>query len=179
MQDYLAPFVPSPPKVIKKMLEVSRPKPGEILYDLGSGEGDVVREAAKRYGLRCVGIESDPKLVKSSREMILREGLEGLVEIKEENILKYPLNDADIVTTYLTPRGMEKIEGKVFSELKPSARLVSHEFNFKDVKPNETHIIFTKTEFPDSQLIPQPIFHWINVYRMDEVKRKKPRRFSF
>jgi predicted RNA methylase len=156
------------------MLKASNPQGGETLYDLGSGDGSVVIEAAKLYGLDCIGIEMNPKLVRKSKDSIRENNLNNYIKIKEGNIFDFPLGDADIVTTYLTPYGMRAIENKVLSELRPSARLVSHEYGFSKIKPNETKITWDWADgkYPP-MLFPQPVLHWINLYRMDDIKRKK------
>jgi predicted RNA methylase len=170
MKESFVRFVPSPEKVILNMLELSNPKAGEILFDLGSGDARVLRIAAKKYGLKGVGIELEPKLVGTSRDKIREDGLEDYISIKEGSVMDFPLGDADIVTTYLNDYGMATIEDKILSELKPSARLVSHEYGFKKIKPNETHVTYN-WEIPG--LLPQPVFHLIKVYRMNDIKKKK------
>jgi predicted RNA methylase len=80
---HIAPFVPTPPEVVSRMLELAEIKQGDVLYDLGSGDGRIVLAAAKKFGIRAVGFEIDPGLVKDSRQIIKRAGLEELVEIRE------------------------------------------------------------------------------------------------
>jgi hypothetical protein len=175
MTERFVGFVPSPDRVILKMLEMSEHKDGEMLYDLGSGrDAKILRIAAKKYGLKGVGIEIDHELACKSRDIILEDGLEDYIKIKEGSILDFPLGDADIVTAYLNSRGMAAIEDKVLSELKPSARIVSHDYGFRKIKPNETKITWAWADGKNPpMLFPQPVFHWINLYRMDEIRMKK------
>ena len=83
---YIAPFVPTPEEVVVRMLELAEITPGDVLYDLGSGDGRIVIAAAKRYGIKAVGFEINPALVEESRRTIKQEGLENLVEIREQDI---------------------------------------------------------------------------------------------
>src|ERR687895_2148200 len=83
---YIAPFVPTPQEVVDRMLELAEVGQGDLLYDLGSGDGRIVITAARRYGVKAVGFEIDPALVKNSRDSIRDAGLEHLVEIREQDI---------------------------------------------------------------------------------------------
>lgn len=125
----IVPFVPTPQDVVERMLELAEVKKGDIVYDLGSGDGRIVITAAKKYGVRAVGFEIDPKLVRESREKIRREKLEHLAEIREQDILTVDLSPATVLTMYLLPEVNLKLKPKILSQLKPGSRVVSHDFD--------------------------------------------------
>lgn len=128
----IVPFVPTPQGVVEKMLELAEVKKGDILYDLGSGDGRIVITAAKKYGVRAVGFEIDPTLIKKSREQIHREKLEHLAEIRQQDILTVDLSPATVLTMYLLPEVNLKLKPKILSQLKPGSRVVSHDFDMGD-----------------------------------------------
>jgi precorrin-6B methylase 2 len=125
----LAPFDPTPQEVVERMLAVASLKPGELLYDLGAGDGRVVIAAAKIFGVRAVGFEIDPGLVKLARENVQKQGVENLVEIRQQDLLSADLSAASVVTLYLSYDGNLSVRPKLMSELKPGARVVSYTFD--------------------------------------------------
>jgi len=128
-----APFVPTSNLKLKDMFELAAPKPGEILYDLGSGNGKIVIEAAKNYGAKAIGIDINPLLVYFSRKRINKIKLGDKAKIYYGNFFKKNISDADIVITYLLQWTNNKLEKKLLSELKPGARIVSLAFTFKNI----------------------------------------------
>src|SRR5688572_20974089 len=133
---YLAPFVTTPHELVDRMLELAEIKSGDILYDLGSGDGRIVITAAKSYGIRAVGFEIDPSLVKRSRAGVKEAGLEALAEIREEDIRYVDLAPASVVTMYLYPGANLRLRNALMSQLKPGARVVSHEFDMGSWQPD-------------------------------------------
>src|SRR4026209_811849 len=95
------PFVPSPMHVVQRMLEVAEITKGDILYDMGSGDGRIVIEAAKKYGIRGVGIDLNAELVAKARESAVNEGVSHLVEFRSQDGLTVDLSDATVVTLYM------------------------------------------------------------------------------
>ena len=95
------PFVPSPMYVVHKMIEVAEIKKGDILYDMGSGDGRIVIEAAKKYGISGVGIDLNPELVAKARENALKEGVSHLVEFRAQDGLTVDISEATVVTLYM------------------------------------------------------------------------------
>ena len=168
MKRTLCGYSPSRPVAVAKMLEVAQIKQGEILYDVGCGDGRLPIAAAKDYGIRSIGIEIDPLFAKAAAEQVKKEGLEELVTIVEGDVFFYSLKDADIVTLYLDSKGMKIIERKIFTELRPTARVVSNDFQFPNFLPNEIY------GYVAESLIPSLSRH-VFLYRMDDL-RKKPRR---
>ena len=133
----IVPFVPTPQEVVEGMLELAQVKKGDVVYDLGSGDGRIVVTAAKKYGVRALGFEIDLDLIKQSREAVRKEGLEHLAEIREQDILTVDLSGASVVTMYLLPDVNMRLRPNVLSQLKPGSRVVSHAFDMGDWKPEK------------------------------------------
>lgn len=128
----LAPFDPTPQDVVERMLVLAGVKKGDVVYDLGAGDGRVVITAAKLYGVKAVGFEVDPGLVKLARENVREQGLEHLVEIRQQDFLSADLSPATVVTLYLSYDGNLAVKPKLMRELKPGARVVSYLFDMGD-----------------------------------------------
>ncbi|HEU4343202.1 MAG TPA: methyltransferase domain-containing protein [Candidatus Binatia bacterium] len=134
----LAPFDPTPQEVVERMLRLAGVKTGDVVYDLGSGDGRVVIMAAKQYGVKAVGFEIDPGLVKLARENVRREGVEHLVEIRQQDFLTVDLSPASVVTLYLSNDGNLAVRPALMNRLKPGARVVSYSFDMGDWPPKIT-----------------------------------------
>jgi precorrin-6B methylase 2 len=133
----IVPFVPTPQEVVEGMLELAQVKKGDVVYDLGSGDGRIVVTAAKKYGAKAVGFEIDPERIKESRESIRKQGLEKLAEIREQDILTVDLSQANVLTMYLLSSVNLKLRPKILSEMAPGSRVVSHAFDMGDWKPDK------------------------------------------
>jgi SAM-dependent methyltransferase len=133
---YIAPFVTTPQEVVDRMLELAQVSTGDLLYDLGSGDGRIVIAAAKRYGAKAVGFEIDPALVTLSRRNIREAGVEHLAEIRQEDVRKVDLSPASVVTMYLYPAANLRLRAAIRRQLKPGSRVVSHNSNMGDWKPD-------------------------------------------
>jgi SAM-dependent methyltransferase len=140
----IVPFVPTPQEVVDKMIELSGVKKGDVVYDLGSGDGRIVITAAKK-GARAVGFDVDGDLVKESRENIRKAGLEKMAEIKQQDILTVDLSPATVVTMYLLPDVNLKLKPNLLKQLKPGSRVVSHAFDMGDWKPDKTERVNGRT----------------------------------
>src|SRR6266436_5921111 len=134
--DVLAPDFPSPQVVIEKMLEAAHLKPGETLYDLGSGEGRIVIMAARQFKAKAVGVELEAGLCKIASARVKALGLEDSVRIIHGNLLKVDLRPADVVTIYLLTASNELLRPNLERDLKPGARVVSHDFEIRGWKPS-------------------------------------------
>src|SRR5215468_10921195 len=99
----IVPYVPTPQEVVERMLELAQVKKGDIVYDLGCGDGRIVVTAAKKYGVKAIGFEIDPERIKESHENIQKAGVEKLVEIRQQDILTVDLSGATVLTMYLLP----------------------------------------------------------------------------
>ncbi len=125
-----APWVPSPNETIRKMLLLAKVKPGEEVYDLGSGDGRIVIISAKEFGARSTGIEIDVFRAFYSKLIIRLLGLRGKARIIWSSFYRVDLSRADVVTVYLLPQTNDKLLPKLERELKPTCRVVSHAFKF-------------------------------------------------
>lgn len=132
---YIAPFVASPPQVIRRMLVLAELKPGEVFYDLGAGDGRTVIMAAQEFGARAVGIELREDLAKKALQTVYQLGLQDRVTILHSNLFDVNISPADVVFLYLTTSANEKVKPKLEAELKPGARVVSHDYEIVGWKP--------------------------------------------
>ena len=128
----LAPFDPTPQEVVERMLALAGVKKGDVVYDLGSGDGRMVITAAKKYGVKAVGFEIDAGLVKLARENIRKQGVEKLVEIRQQDFMTADLSPATVVTLYLSYDGNLALRPRLVNQLKPGARVVSNTFDMGD-----------------------------------------------
>ena len=131
----IVPFVPSPPEVVEKMIELASVKPGDLVYDLGSGDGRIVIAAAQT-GARAIGFEIDGDLIKESRAHIQKAGVQARAEIRDQDLLTVDLSAATVVTMYLFPDVNLQLRPKLLAQLKPGARVVSHAFDMGDWPPD-------------------------------------------
>lgn len=132
---YDVPFVPTPEVVVRRMLQLARVRPGEVLYDLGSGDGRIVIMAAKEFGAYARGIEIRKDLYEQSMARIRDLGLEGRAVILNTNFFDADISDADVVTMYLLTSVNERLKPKLEKELRPGTRIVSHDFEVSGWRP--------------------------------------------
>ena len=111
---------------------------GDVLYDLGSGDGRIPIAAARQYGIRAVGIEIDPKLVTEAEENARQANVSGLVRFRNEDMFRVDVSEASIVTLYLSEKLNVLLRPKLLRELRPGSRILSHDFRMGDWKPEET-----------------------------------------
>jgi predicted RNA methylase len=130
-------FVPTPQEVVDRMLEMANVGKGDVLYDLGSGDGRIPVTAAKRYGIRAVGIDIDPQRIAEAKENARRNGVAGLVSFRQEDLFKTKFGDATVVTLYLLPDLNVKLRPRLLAELRPGTRIVSHQFGMGTWKPEQ------------------------------------------
>jgi protein-L-isoaspartate O-methyltransferase len=130
----LAPFVTSPQTVVDKMLEAAAIKPGEVVYDLGSGDGRVLISAAQKYAAHGVGVEISEPLVKSTNERLKQLNLANRVKIVHDDLMNVDLSPADVVIIYLETKSNELLRPNLEKYLRPGARVVSHDFEVKGWK---------------------------------------------
>lgn len=131
----IAPFVQTPVEVARKMIELGEVREGDLLYDLGCGDGRLVILAAKEAGARAVGIEIREDLYEKAVGEVKRHNLEGRVKVLRSNFFDVDVSQANIVTMYLTSSANEKLRPKLESELKNGTRVVSHDFKVSNWKP--------------------------------------------
>jgi predicted O-methyltransferase YrrM len=128
-------FVPTPPETVDEMLRQAHLKKGDVLYDLGSGDGRIPIAAAKQYGVRAVGIDIDRKLVEEARETARREGVEALVSFRNEDMFAADIREATVVTLYLSNTLNVMLRPKLLRELRPGSLVISHDFRLGDWPP--------------------------------------------
>ena len=127
-------YVPTPYEVVDKMLEMADVRKGEVVYDLGCGDGRIPIMAAKKYGVKAYGWDIDPRRVAESQENIQKNNIKDLVTIKLGDIFELDLSKADVITLYLLPALNVKLIPQL-EKLKPGCRIVSHDFDMAGVRP--------------------------------------------
>ena len=154
------PFVPSPMYVVQKMIEAAQIKEGDILYDMGSGDGRIVIEAAKQYGIRGVGIDLNPELVAKAKENAVNEGVSDLVEFRAQDGLTVDLSDATVVTLYMFKWFNNALRPKL-QKLKPGSRVVAHDFDIDDWKPTRVETILRPAEDGSDWAESRTLYIWV------------------
>jgi len=147
-----APWVPTSRKLVSKVLKMEDIKPGEIVYDLGSGDGRLVIAAAKEFNARAVGIEIDPFRVFYSRFKVSRLGLGDKVKIVRGDFFKFDLREADVVVMYLLQQTNDRLQSKLEKELKPTCRVASVVWKFKGwdlIQADEDDMIYVYYPRPE------------------------------
>lgn len=129
-------FVPTPQYVVNEMLEIAGTNRDDVIYDLGSGDGRFVITAAKQYGARGIGIDIDPQLIRESQTNARNAGVADRVRFIEADLFKTDISQATVVSLYLLPELNLRLRPKLFKELKPGTRIVSHNFDMADWKPD-------------------------------------------
>jgi cyclopropane fatty-acyl-phospholipid synthase-like methyltransferase len=122
------PYWPTPIEVVDQMLEMAEVKAGDVVYDLGSGDGRIVIRAAKKYGAGGVGVELDSWLVEQARKKAQEQGVDKLVEFRAGDAAEVDLRGATVVTLYMLPWFNDAMRDKLRAELSPGARIVSHDY---------------------------------------------------
>ena len=130
------PYVATPPEVVARMLALARPTRSDVLYDLGSGDGRIVIEAARRFGTRGVGVDLNPVRVEEATANARRRGVQDRVRFRQQDLYETDLRTASIVTLYLLPRVNLELRPKLFEQLRPGTRVVSHAFDMGDWRPD-------------------------------------------
>jgi len=130
-------FVPTPHEVVDDMLRLANVRKGDVLYDLGSGDGRIAIAAAKKFGIKAVGIDIDPERIREANENARKAGVTNLVEFRQEDLFKADFHEATVVTLYLLPDLNVKLRPRLWDELKPGTRIVSHQFDMGTWKPEK------------------------------------------
>lgn len=144
------PFVPTPQSVVDRMLEIASVKKGDLLYDLGCGDGRMVVTAAKRYGAKGIGVDLDPQRVSEAQANAKRAGVSDRTKFMVGDLFKTDLSDATVVTLYLLTSVNRQLRPQLWRQLKVGTRVVSHAFDMGDEWPPE------KTEVVDGSTI----YYW-------------------
>jgi hypothetical protein len=131
------PYVPSPEAAVAAMLRYAHVGPDDFLIDLGSGDGRIVRTAAKVFGARGFGVEIKESLVKQANEEAKKEGIADRVKFLKQDLFKTDISQATVVTMYLLPDTVNMLKDKLASELKPGTRIVSHDYPLTGWLPDD------------------------------------------
>ena len=151
--DSLAPFVPTPQDVVDRMLALAGVKAGDVVYDLGSGDGRVVIAAAK-LGARGVGVDIDPQRIEEARANAKAAGVTDKVEFRLQDAMTADVSDATVVTLYLLSASNAKLRPMLQAQLAPGARIVSHQFGMGDWEPAKVET------FTDSNGTSRTLYLW-------------------
>ena len=139
-------FVPTPQNVVEAMLKMAGVKDGDVVYDLGSGDGRIPITAVQKFkAARAIGIDIDPQRIKEANDNAQKAGVTGKVQFLNQDLFTSDFSEASVVTLYLLPSLNEKLRPKLLSELKPGTRIVSHAFDMGDWKPEKTQTIEGRT----------------------------------
>jgi protein-L-isoaspartate O-methyltransferase len=160
----LAPFVPSPIEVVDRMLQLARVAEGDVVYDLGSGDGRIVIRAAEVFGAKSVGVELDRGLAEESRERIRERNLEDKATIIQGDLLQTDLSPATVVTLYLLVSANDKLRPIMEKTLKPGTRVVAHDMRVPGWESYREEAVTTG---------PQNGTHFVYLYRIPEAFQKK------
>jgi protein-L-isoaspartate O-methyltransferase len=136
--DKLAPYFPTPPSIVEKMLQIGELKKGEKMFDLGSGDGRIVIMAAQKFGADATGVEIDESLQKQSMAEIKRRKLADRARIILGDVAAQDYSSADLLTVYLLPNSNTKIRPMLEKQLRKGARVVAHDFEFSGWTPEKT-----------------------------------------
>ncbi len=140
---YDVEFEPSTPDIVALMLTMANVTGDDIVYDLGCGDGRIVINAAKKYSAYGIGVDIDPVRIAESKENAVKEGVTDRVQFIEQDLFKADISKATVVTLYLLPSVNLKLRPKLFRELKPGTRIVSHEHYMGEWEPDQTSEIYT------------------------------------
>jgi predicted O-methyltransferase YrrM len=130
-------YVPTPNEVVEQMLAVAKVGKNDVIYDLGSGDGRIVITAAQKFGTRGIGIDIDPERIQEANANAKAAGVTDRVKFLQQDLFQTDISDATVVTLYLLPKLNVKLRPKLFKELKPGTRIVSHDFDMGEWKPEK------------------------------------------
>ncbi len=159
--ELLATYYPTPEPVVKRMLELADIQPGEVHFDLGSGDGRIVVTAAREFDARSVGFEIDDDLIKRSRRAIGELGVEDRAEIRNQDLMQADYASARVITCFLTPEGLEKVVSRLEQTLRRGSRVVSYKFPLPGWTPD------AREEIVDED--PEIPLHELFLYRWDRA----------
>jgi protein-L-isoaspartate O-methyltransferase len=146
--EWRPPFITTPPEVVERMLQLAGTRAGDLVVDLGSGDGRIVIAAAQKFGARGLGIELDAALVEKSREHAKRLKLEDRVRFVEGDVLRADLSGASVVTVYLLPALMVQLQPRFLDQLAPGTRIVSHSFTMAGWPPDRSEMVKLSARHP-------------------------------
>jgi SAM-dependent methyltransferase len=144
-QQNAGPYVPTPWKIVDDMLRLASVRKDDFVMDLGSGDGRLVITAAERFGARGYGVDIDPALVKLASENAAKAGVADRVKFEKRDLFETNLADATVLTLYLLPHTVTQLVPRIFAEMRPGARVVSHDYPLGPWQP-ERHLQYDLPE---------------------------------
>lgn len=144
------PYVPTPKKVVDEMLNIAKVGPYDTVYDLGCGDGRLVVTAAKERGAKGVGVDLNPARIKESKDNAMRAMVEDRVTFFQQDLFETDISEATVLTIYLLPDVNLRLRPRIFSQLKPGSRVVSHDYDMDDWKPDA-----------QTRIGPDRIYYWV------------------
>ncbi len=141
------PYVPTPQNVVDGMLELADVKKGEVVYDLGCGDGRIVITAAKKFGATGIGVDLNPERIKEANANAVEANVEDKVKFYEGNLFDFDFSKADVLTLYLLPDVNLTLKPKIQEEMKPGSRVVSHAFSMGDWEPDQEITVDGRTVY--------------------------------
>ena len=148
------PYVPTPDKVVEQMLALAKVTKNDVLYDLGSGDGRIVITAAQKFGTRGTGIDINPERIKEANENARKAGVTNRVQFRQQDLFEADISKATVVTLYLLPDINVKLRPKLFKDLKPGTRIVSHDFDMGEWKPERV----VQVQGPNRE---HTVYYWV------------------
>ena len=139
--EWRVPFITTPADVVERMLQIAETRADDVVIDLGSGDGRIVIAAAQQFGARAVGIELDAALVEKSRKNAELAQVTSRASFVQGDVLAADLSRATVVTVYLLPALMEKLQPRFITQLAPGTRIVSHAFTMAGWAPDRSETV--------------------------------------
>ena len=133
-------YVPTPHEIVDRMLDLAKVRAGDVVYDLGCGDGRMVIAAAKKYGTRGVGVDLDPARIREARANAQQAGVETMVTFKVADMFETDIREATVVLLYLLPELNRRLKPKLFAQLRPGARVVSHDWDMGRDWPADQYV---------------------------------------
>ena len=149
-----APFVSTPPDVVDRMLKLANVGPGDVVYDLGCGDGRIVIAAAQKFGARGVGVDLDPLRVQEAQANARNAGVEHLVSFRVQDALDTDVSEASVVTLYLVSALNVKLAPRLMAQLRAGSRVVSHNFAMGDWQPDTVDV------FTSADRVSRTLYRW-------------------
>ncbi len=135
------PYVQTPPHVVRRMLQLADTGPRDIVWDLGSGDGRIVIAAVRAFAARAVGYEIDPALIRESRTLARAAGVAARTRFAQQDLFALEFGEPSVVTMYLLPEFNLQLRPLLLAQMRPGSRVVSHEWDMGDWRPDETLIV--------------------------------------
>jgi SAM-dependent methyltransferase len=141
------PYVPTPEEVVNRMLELGEIKPTDFVMDLGCGDGRMLVMASTRFGVKGYGVDIDPRRIEEAQANAKKNGVDDKIKFEVKNLFDTPIGDASVLLMYLLPRVNLELRPRIFKEMKPGSRIVSHQFDMGEWKAEATEQLGHRTVY--------------------------------